>query len=180
MPDYDPDAELDGKYVAAFVESAGEVSPMFEQEVRSIFAEYVDVIDADAWYRIGDVEHAFRDILDQVGDAPMVEGGIRAAHRHEYPEWVERVRDASDVLNDLHKEGHRNSELEYPAGRYTIEWRSEDCFRGGITTGYPYTPPVIKGVYKGMVQNLTGKIPSAKAVERRSGEASAWLFTWGE
>jgi len=178
MPDYDPDAELDGKYVAAFVESAGDVSPIFERKVRTIFEEQIDEIDADSWYRIGNIEPVFEEILGQVGENTMIQGGIWAAHRHEYPEWVDSLRDATAVLNDLHKAGHRNSNLEYPAGKYTIEWHSETAFRGGITTGYPYTPPVIEGVYRGMIRNLVGNGPSVEAVERRSGEAGAWLFSW--
>lgn len=178
MPDYDPEAELNGRYVAGFVESAGEVSPLFERKLRDIFDEHVSGVDADSWYRIGDLEDAFREILAETGEETMVEGGIEAARRLPFPDDVETLCDAVGRLNELHTNAHRNSNLEYPAGRFTIDFRSETSLRGGITTGYPYTAPIIEGVYTGTIQRFTDSVPVSESVESHSAEADAWLFTW--
>ncbi|MFC7057114.1 hypothetical protein [Halovenus salina] len=80
MSDYDPDAEVVGKYMLAFIESAGEVSPVFESKVRSTFEEYTGKVKPDKWYRAEDVKQTYEAILADVGPRTMKNGGVETAN----------------------------------------------------------------------------------------------------
>lgn len=59
-----------------------------------------------------------------------------------------------------------------------IEWQADTIFRGSISKGWPHTTEIVKGVYKGMVQNLTGETPSVTSVDIETGERSVWIYEW--
>jgi hypothetical protein len=180
MPEYDSNAEQDGQYLVAFVESAGEVSPVFERKVRRIFETHVGGLDAESWYDTDDCVEAYREVLDEIGDKTMEQAGIQVGKSVPWPEEVETVHDGLSTVNTMHKAAFRNSPEEFPAGRYVFEDICDRRARVGITAGYPYTAPFAKGVFTGIAQDLGRDVAgvTVEEADRKHGEKAAWIMEW--
>lgn len=180
MSGYDPDAEATGKYMVAFVESAGEVSPVFERKVREIFEQHMGTLEADSWYRNADVNKAFDEILDEVGEKTMKQGGVESGKAIEWPDEVDTVMDALGIWNTFHEAAYRNSHLDFPAGKYTAEKRGDRTARIGITDGYNLSAAFAKGCSKGIAQDLgpnDGPI-TIEDTDPEATEQAAWILRW--
>jgi hypothetical protein len=178
MDEYDPNAEVDGEYVVAFVESAGKVSPVFERKVREILEDHIGSIEPGQWYRTGDLEEAYQQIHREIGDKTMQQGGEEVGKAIPWPDGVETVADALDMLNDIHKSVYRNSSSEFPAGKYTIEHLGDNSARVGVTPGYQYSDPFARGVFSGIGATLGGSTPSLESTDTRPEETAAWIMEW--
>lgn len=180
MSQYDPDAEATGKYMVAFIESAGKVSPVFERKVREIFESHMGTLEADSWYLNANVEKAFEEVLDEVGDKTMLEGGVESGKAIEWPDDVETVMDGFNIWNSFHEAAYRNSELDFPAGKYTVEAAGDRKARIGITEGYNLTTEFAKGVSKGVAYDLCSNQNPIRLddVEPNPDEQAAWMLEW--
>ena len=180
MDQYDPDAEATGYYMTAFVEAAGEVSPVFERKVRDIFETHLGALEPEGWYRNGDITDAFEEIITQVGDKTMLQGGIESGAAIDWDDDVETVMDALNRWNDKHAAAYRNSDATYPAGKYTIESAGDRAARVGITDSYNLTAAFAKGCSKGIVRDLgpAGSSPTIEDTEPTADEQAAWILSW--
>jgi hypothetical protein len=180
MSNYDPDAEATGKYMVAFVESAGEVSPVFERKVREIFETHLGTLEADSWYRNADIKKAFDEILEEVGEKTMKQGGVESGKAIEWPDDVGTVMGALEIWNTFHEAAYRNSDLDFPAGKYTVEERGERTARIGITDGYNLSAAFAKGCSKGIAQDLGPKDSqiTIEDTDPEANEQAAWMLTW--
>jgi hypothetical protein len=178
MQGHDPDAEVSGKYVLAFVESAGEVSAVFERKVRATFEDEIGAVEPDGWYRTADVKSAYHSVLSSVGSKTMKQGGKATAEVLDFP--VEySVAEAMTALQEEHSAAgvYRNTDSDTPAGQYTfsIDGRSGHF---GATTGYPYTEPFVAGIYERLIAKHGGSVPDLTETEPASGEQFAWEASW--
>jgi hypothetical protein len=180
MSDYDPDAEATGKYMVAFIESAGKVSPVFERKVREIFENHMGTLEEDSWYLNANVEKAFDEVLEEVGEKTMMEGGVESGKAIDWPDEVETVMDGFNIWNTFHEAAYRNSDLDFPAGRYTVEHLGDRKVRIGITEGYNLSAEFAKGCSKGIVQELsdTSNRTRLEDTEPNLDEQAAWVLEW--
>jgi len=180
MPAYDPDAEGDGQYVVAFIESAGDVSTVFERKVRTIFEKHLSSIDAEQWYRVEDLAAAFDEIDNEVGEQTLEQGGIEATKTAPYPEEIRSIEGAFETLSEeIHPAAYRNGTGTDPAGNYTSDV-SERSARVGILEGYPYPPAFAKGVMK-QIPRRFGRgdaSPTMERVDPHPRETHAWQMEW--
>ncbi|SDJ62800.1 hypothetical protein SAMN05216226_10687 [Halovenus aranensis] len=179
MSGYDPDAEVIGKYILAFIESAGEVSPVFESKVRSKFEENTGEIRPDEWYTAEDVKRTYESILADVGPKTMKNGGIETAKALPFEE-DNSVAEALDLLCEEHtsSEVYRNTASRQPAGQYTYEVNGRSAHLGA-TEDYPYTKPFVEGIYRGLIRKYgTGATPEFEETTPRPDEGFAWHVEW--
>lgn len=175
------EAEVHGRYVASFIESAGEVSPVFERKVREIFDNHISgEITYDEWYPISDVSDAFHRVLREVGESTMREGGAASARQVPWPEEVTAVSDGLQRLDQMHQDSSRGGTSPEPAGSYTIDIRGDRSARVAVTEDWPYTAPEAEGVLKGVVDSLGDEraVPTINETDTRSGELAAWDLSW--
>jgi hypothetical protein len=179
MPAYDPTAEGDGQYVVAFIESAGEVSPVFQRKVRSIFEKHLSGINADQWYPVEDLAAAFEEIDRDVGEQTLEQGGIESTRTAPYPDHVSSPEEAFEALIEVHRAAYRNGTGKDPAGNYTCEVSGRSA-RVGILEGYPYPPAFAKGVFKQIPRRFGNDdaSPTLDSVEPRPSEICAWEMQW--
>jgi hypothetical protein len=176
MPEYDPDSQADGRYVVAFMESAGEVSPVFERKVKDYFESHLPSVDADEWYNTDDVVTAFEKINQDIGSQTMEQGGREAAKAVPWPDEVNSVSGAITALQQAHRDAYRNSNQQNPAGNYTFE-------KSGKRTahvGFPYAPAFAQGVFK-QVCDIFGDgspAPQLEPADTKPDESDAWTLTW--
>ncbi|MFC7059246.1 hypothetical protein [Halovenus salina] len=184
MSYYDPEAEATGKYMVAFIESAGKVSPVFERKVREIFEDHMGTLEADSWYLNADVEKAFQEVLEEVGEKTMMEGGVESGKAIEWPDDVETVMDGFEIWNSFHEAAYRNSDLDFPAGKYTVEQLGDREVRVGITEGTTSAPSSPRAVRKGLSRTSARKstepgwrIPTRTPTNRLLGSSSGDALT---
>jgi hypothetical protein len=177
---YDPEAEATGKYMVAFVESAGKVSPVFERKVREIFEQNMGELNAESWYENADVEAAFDEIIEEVGENTMRQGGIESGKAIDWPDGVETVMDGLQIWNDFHEAAYRNSDKDFPAGKYTVEDIGDNSARIGITNGYNLSAAFAKGCSKGIAKDLGPRNPSISIedTDPNPSEQAAWILSW--
>lgn len=180
MPAYDPDSEADGRYVVAFVESAGEVSPVFQRKVTDMFEKHLPSLDADEWYRTEDVVLAFNEVNEEIGSKTMEQGGVESARAIPWPDSVSTLSDALDLLIKQHRDAYRNSSQKNPGGNYTVEVRDDSSARVGILEGFPYGSAFARGVFKQVAGEFSpaGAQPTLEPVEPDADESHAWELTW--
>lgn len=179
VTEYDPDAEVIGRYPLATVKSAGEVSPVFEQKARELFTEHMGDLDADEWYSAADVVAAYEALSEEVGEATMRQGGKESARAVEWPPAVETPMEGLGALAQMHKEAFRGSDREFPAGKYTFEPLGDRRAHVGVSEDYPFTVPHAEGVFVGVVQDLSdGVRPTIEATEPNPDEQAAFEIEW--
>jgi hypothetical protein len=178
MPAYDPTAEADGEYIAAFAAQAGEVSPVFEKKVRNVFEQEIGGAEPDEWYAVADIVRAFEKIEDKAGERTLEQGGIATGKALPWPEGVDSVADGLATVNDLHLAAYRNSDADVPAGQFTFESVGDESARVGVTEGYPYPDAYARGALKGAVSDLTGSSPDVTETDTHGDERTAWRVEW--
>ncbi|MFB6175751.1 MAG: hypothetical protein ABEI99_01155, partial [Halobaculum sp.] len=89
MSEYDENSEVLGRYPLATVQSAGNVSPVFERKARELFSEHLGELDPETWYSTEDTVSAYHDLNDEVGEATMRQGGKESAKAVEWPDEVD-------------------------------------------------------------------------------------------
>jgi hypothetical protein len=177
--EYDNSSEVIGRYPLATVRSAGQVSPVFEKKARELFNEYLDDLDDERWYETGRVVEAYQSLSDAVGESTMRQGGKESAKAVEWPPEVTEPMDGLGALAQMHKEAFRNSDREFPAGRYTFESLGERRAHVGVTEDYPFTVPHAEGVFIGVVQDLTNAgNPTTAERTPKSEEQAAFEIEW--
>jgi hypothetical protein len=180
MVSYDPESEADGRYVVAFVESAGEVSPVFQRKVNDIFEKHLPHVDPEAWYRTEDVVLAFTEVRDEIGSKTMEQGGAEAAKAIPWPDSVSTLSEALGVLIEQHREAYRDSTQTNPAGNYTVEEHDGRTARVGILEGFPYGPGFARGVFRQVAAEFgpEDSQPTLDEIEPDTSESHAWELTW--
>lgn len=181
MPEYDAEAEAVGEYLMAFVEAAGEVSPIFKSTAKEKLEEHLGELEPDGWYKLGDCAAALQDVRDEVGPKTITKGGVAAAGALPIEDDVE-LEEALELLKEIHAgEDHlRNSDLDAPAGQYVTDFHGDRSARFAVTDKWPLPESWAKGVYKGAL-NRWGPEDAAPVFEEttaRADETAAWEVEW--
>lgn len=174
---YDTESEAHGKYVKAFVDSAGEVSPVFQNKLETMFTERLGEIDPDEWYNTGDVVEVYSSVVDDVGPKSATQAG-RANGRVVDPPEDADLRGALEYLNQAHEQAFRNSDREYPCGRYTFSFDG-DRLHVGVDEDYGFPQPFVEGVYQELIKRFGpgDGMPRLSEVEPEPNEQFAWETT---
>jgi hypothetical protein len=142
------------KYAEAFVNSAGEVSPIFERKARTILEENgIKHLGESDWLTFSSFVAALSEVEDEVGEMTLREGGKKMARVNDLPDHINTVDGALEYLNDSHQQAHKNgSEEEW--GSYIVERLDDRRFRMSCSAGYPYPYALAKGVFEGIVKEF--------------------------
>ena len=85
------ETETAGRFVATFVERAGEVSVVFQRALRARFERHLSTVNGHRWYPTADVVAAFQTVAAEAGPATMRKGGMECATAVTYDESVTGV-----------------------------------------------------------------------------------------
>lgn len=178
MAAYDENAEVTGKYIHAFIDSTGNVSRVFEKKTREMFQEVIGEVDPEEWYQVGDVAEAFERIVDEVGDQTMKVGGEASGHAVPIPDDAS-LEEAYETLVATHQEVFKNSDMEYPGGKYTYDLGDRSA-RLGADEAFLLPNAFAKGVHTAMIEDYgpDDAIIDFEEVEPEGEEKVAWEVTW--
>lgn len=178
--------EAQGLYLQSFFESAGEVSPVFEKKARELFGEYgLDTVQSDEYYPGDDVSNAFFDVVNNVGEKTMREGGIQMGQDVPWPEGVDSPHAGLQTINAVHQEAVRvatdapeDVNLAHPGGRYTYDRTGARSAHVGVTERYPYPNVMAEGVFLGIVKGHGADSPDISETTPTAEEQTAWEIEW--
>ena len=172
--------EIVGRYVLAFVESTGDVSPVFERKTREIFADNgldVGEIDEDDWVDASAYADAMQAIREEVGEKTLRQAGIEQAKNVTWPAEVQTVEDALEFVVQADGEAHRAPDGDY--GSYTVDLVGETTARVGVTEAAPYPTENFEGVFEGVVKSFTDSADvRVTETDRQGGERTAFEIGW--
>lgn len=179
MGEYDPEAEVIGTYIVAFIGATGEVSPTFERKAREKFEQHVGEITVDGWYRLGNVVQVYQELLEDVGPTTIREGGVAAAKHLPFPAKL-NLEDAFEELREEQRAVYRSSEVDEPAGNYVVTLTGDNTVRVAITEAYPLTAPFAAGIFEGVITHWGEQDPAPVLEETtpRADEKKAWTVDW--
>lgn len=180
MPEYDPSSEGDGRYVVAFVDSAGEVSPVFERKLRTIIENHLGEIDEQQWYSTEDLKRTFEEVREQIGPKTLKEGGIEGAKAIPWPDEISTVLEALGFLQQAHRDAFRDSQKEDPAGNYTFSRVGNREIRVGVTEGFILPPAWAKGVFEYVAREFGPDDAVVRLTEKtpEDDQTTTWELLW--
>lgn len=172
--------EGDGRYLVATIESAGEVSPVFQEKLDGMAEELFGDVDAEKWYPFEKFNTFFHELGDEIGDKTLHQAGTENGKAIPFSDDIDSPGAAFNSLNDLHKQATRGSEQEFPIGRYTVTKQQSRQFRVGATENFPHPEPYAEGVLFGIVKSFTseGTQVSVESVDPNRDERYAWSISW--
>lgn len=173
--------EFVGRYILAFVESTGHVSPVFEQKTREIFERNglpVGEIEEDSWHDASKYAAAMQEIADEVGSKTLRQAGEEQAKNVPWDGQIETVTDGLDFLVETDRAVHRTPSGTFE-GNYEYERVGDSRVRVGIPEHVPYPTDNFKGVFSGAVKTLsdTGTV-TVSDTDTRSDEKAAFEVSW--
>jgi hypothetical protein len=177
----DSDVEVTGRYIVSMVESAGEVSPVFERKIRDLLGDHgISDPDADQWYSATDFAAAVNEAATAIGDKTVLEAGVQMGKDVPQPPVVEGPKDALQHVDDAQRAAYRNSDDPAPAGGYTYETVDDRTARVGVTEAWPYPREIAEGSLKGIVKSTAdgAAVVSVSETVAEPGEAFAFEVSW--
>jgi hypothetical protein len=173
--------EIIGRYILAFVESTGDVSPVFERKTRKIFAENgiaIEDVDEESWEDALNYVDTMHAIEDEVGEKTLHQAGVEQGKNVPWPDDVSSVMDGLQFLSEADEAAHRAPSGNY-RGQYIVSRVDESTARVGIREESPYPETDIEGVLEGAVNDLAGSsTATVTTVDPDSGERLAFELSW--
>jgi hypothetical protein len=173
------DAEISGAYVAAFVQSAGEVSPVFEKKAKETLADRdITEPDPESWYDNEKFGDALFEIVDKAGEKTVAQAGKEMVAITEEILEQDDIDAGLEVLTSQHAEIHKNHTVTN-AGVLTYEQRSPTSYRVASEGGYEYPASLVKGAAEETVRQTGGPASVDVAdVEAEANEPFAFKLSW--
>lgn len=154
-----PSPEVSGMYVTAFLDSAGEVSSVFERKARSILDENgIEEVSQEEWYEIDRFVSAMNNIEEEVGEKTSERAGIEMMEVAPEIEDLSSMEEAIEVGKEPLRQSYRNYSVE-EVGGFKFE-ESEGEKRVAYYGGWEYPEAFTHGIFKGMAKAVDGVSPN--------------------
>jgi hypothetical protein len=173
------DAEISGAYVAAFVQSAGEVSPIFEKKAKQTLDDRgITEPDPESWYDNEKFGDALFEIVDKAGEKTVAQAGKEMVAITEEIFEQDDVDGGLEVLTSQHAEIHKDHTVAN-AGVLTYEQLSPTSYRVASEGGYEYPASLVKGAAEETVRQTGGPTSvDVVDVETEANEPFAFEVSW--
>lgn len=173
--------EIIGRYILAFVESTGDVSPVFERKTRDIFSEQgIDISDLneESWVDALTYVDTMHAIEDKVGEKTLYQAGIEQGKNVPWPDGVNSVEEGLAFMSEADEQAHRSPSGNY-RGQYVVRQVEGSTAQVGIREESPYPKTDVEGVLEGAVDDLTdsGSVTTSE-IGPESGERIAFEISW--
>jgi hypothetical protein len=110
--------QVTGLYIAAFIESAGEVSRVFERKATDMLANHgIEGVDPESWYDLNAFERAVTEIEDQVGSMTTKQAAVKMIQVDEKIPDQDSARDGFEILETQQRNAFKSHSVE-ECGQY--------------------------------------------------------------
>jgi hypothetical protein len=170
-----PEVKVSGKFVQGFANSAGDVSPVFEQKLRKFLAEHgIDEVKPDNWYPFDNFARAVTDVEDAVGTMTAVVGGRTMVSLIGRLDGTQSLAETMEIAKEANRNAYQNFTVD-AAGHYSYE-ETDDGARIATVGGWQHPQQFTKGIIEGFVENATDyEMDDLK--ERRSQSDEVYAFS---
>jgi hypothetical protein len=173
-------SQISGAYVAAFVRSAGEVSPVFEKKAKETLEDSgITDPDAESWYDNEQFGDALASIVNKAGERTVEQAGREMVKITEEIVEQDSVTAGLEVFTAQHDAIHDEPGAA-TAGVVTYEQQSESRYRIAVEgDGYEYPPSLTRGAAVETVRQTGGPNNlTVEAVDPSGDERFAFEVSW--
>lgn len=171
--------QITGANLVAFLESAGEVSPVFRKKAEETFKKY-GITDPDEgdWYDNDDFTEAMHDVVDKAGPKTVQQAGREMVRFNDEILQQDEIGEGLAIFAEQHKATHKNFSVE-TAGLVECTRTSETTYRIAGTGGYKYPESLLRGAAKESLLQ-TGNMSQVRIedAEPEGDEVIAFELTW--
>ncbi|MEZ3117187.1 hypothetical protein RYH80_14825 [Halobaculum sp. MBLA0147] len=145
-------AKISGKYVAAFVQSAGEVSAVFEKKAQETLASHgIEEPDPEGYYDDAEFGAALAEIEEKAGERTVRRAGQKMIAVNEPIVSQSSAVAGLETMAEQHAGIHRDYSVA-EAGGYDVLSTSDDSCRVDVLGDYPFPLSLPHGAIEGTVQ----------------------------
>lgn len=177
-----PETEGQGLYLLSFIESAGEVSPVFERKAKNLLEKHdLKDVDEEEFYSMEAILTAFDDVVEEVGENTMRQGGEQMGIDAPLPPEVDTPHGAFEFADVIYKEAHKfDGSVGEDTLAYTYEKLGSQSAHVGLKETYPYPEVMGEGAFMGFVKNVLGENVrvSMDETDPKPDERRAWTLEW--
>jgi hypothetical protein len=169
-----------GLYITAFVESAGEVSIVFERKAKEMLADHgIEDIDVESWYDLNAFERAVTEIEEQVGGKTTRQAAVKMIEVDDKIPDQNSARDGFEILKTQQRNAMDDFSVE-DCGQYRIEQLDPQEFRVATYGGWGYPEAFTGGLMKGVIQETErqGAKVELDSVSTSGDEVYAYKVSW--
>lgn len=149
-------AKISGKYVAAFVQSAGEVSAVFEKKAQETLASHgIEDPDPEAFYDDAEFGAALAEIEEKAGERTVRQAGQKMVAVNEPIVSQSSAVAGLETMAEQHAGIHRDYSVT-EAGGYEIVSTGDDTCRVDVLGDYPFPLSLPHGAIEGTVRATEG------------------------
>lgn len=142
-----------GRFVEAFLASAGDVSPVFERKARSYLEAYgIEDVDGEQWYPMQDFADAMNDIEDTVGEMTSRQAGIKMIAIVDELSDLPSMDAAIEVGKRQHQQSYQNFTPD-AVGQLRHESLDGGDSRVAYYGGWPYPRGFTEGIFRGFAKS---------------------------
>lgn len=148
--------KVSGKYVGAFIESAGEVSSVFKRKANEILeSNGISEVDPESWYSVDKFIDAMNEIEAEVGEKTSEKAGRKMIEIVDEISGLESMEKAIQIGKEPHRQSYQNFSVEEVGGI-----RHERLDNGNLKVayygGWEYPKAFTNGIFKGFATGVTG------------------------
>lgn len=164
------DPKVSGKYVGAFIESAGDVSSVFERKARNILeSNGIEDVDPQEWYSVDRFVDAMNEIEEEVGEKTSEQAGRKMIEIVDAISGLSSMEEAIEIGKEPHRQSYQNFSTEEVGGL-----KSERLDNGNVKVayygGWEFPEAFTKGIFKGFTKGVNGLTPDD--IESREAEGN--------
>lgn len=153
------DPKVSGKYVGAFIESAGDVSPVFERKASNILeSNGIDDVDPEDWYSVEKFVDAMSEIEGEVGEKTSEQAGIKMIEVVDEISGLSSMEEAIEIGKEPHRQSYQNFATE-EVGGLKCEQLDNGNLKVAYYGGWEYPEAFTEGIFKGFAKGVDGLTP---------------------
>jgi hypothetical protein len=173
-------ARVIGLYIAAFVESAGEVSSVFEKKALSMLADHgIENIEEESWYDLDSFEAAVEQIENKVGAKTTQQAAVKMIQVDDKVPNQDSAGEAFEILKEQQRNAMQNHTTE-DCGQYRVEKLGAQHFRVATYGGWGYPEAFTRGLLKAVIQETEsqGARVEVEPTDKSGNEQYAYEVSW--
>jgi hypothetical protein len=168
---------VSGQYVQAFLQSAGEVSPVFERKALGYLEDHgLEDIDSEDWYPMEKFAPALQAIKEDVGEMTLKRAGIVQVEVTESITSMESPEASVAAANEVLRQVYRNYSPE-AVGEFRYEEVGDGDHRISMAGAWPYPAQFTKGIMLGLLRETLGvEVADSEPTSKEPEESCAFVF----
>ena len=173
------EAEIEGAYVVAVIDSVAEVSPVFESRAREILAdEGIESPDAESTYDADAFAAAVDAMVESAGETTVARAGEKMIAQNEQVTAATDFESGFETMREQQRAVHRNFDVDR-VGQYRAERLDDREYRVAAYGGHNYPEALTRGVTEGIVeQTESPAMVEFDDAELAADETHAFVVSW--